>query len=346
MTRSTSILFLSILLLPAFASAATRHRVTAPPAAIVGDALGVGTISGASISGTVLSVQGTTIVLQTGGAPPIRIDASSARFVSTAALASISDVAPGARITAFVRDDVSGAGPNLTAALIVIETVSDLEISGPVSAIDAAHGTLTVLGVVISTDSTTTFGSAFPTFAPIRGVSDLAIGQVVGISASFAGVLIHADRVMVLAPLAPIPTTFTGTVKSMSASEWVITTAGTDTRVVVNGQTKILGDPKIGDTVQVLATVDSAHQTVAVAIVNVGVIRPPSSVELHGFVKSITPEQWVIGGPPGSLAPDFLVRITPLTILYPNPAVGDRVAVHAVQVGDGAPVAIAISREP
>jgi len=329
--------------------ASTHRAVTHPgsPAADVADALGIGPMSGASVRGVVASVSGTLITLNTGGAPAIVIDASAARFGSDkSGPGSIAEVKPGVRITAFVNTAPTLQPSSfLRAQLITIESLPDLEVTGAVDAIDQAHWRFIVLGIGIGVDSNTSFGSTFPTFAPIQGLAGLAVGQIVTVTARYSGNAIVATRVQVLSPTIQPSIILNGTVKSIAPTAWVITSReGKETTVSVDSRTKIVGNPKIGDSVQVMANIDSAHNYLATAIVK---IDPNDKIpsEMHGTVKSITATQWVIGGPPGSLAPDFFVTITPITVIYPDPKVGDRVVVAGMRDSKGMFMATKIGKE-
>jgi hypothetical protein len=344
----TSLLTIVLLML-ASALGASTHRAVAPPSGGDGsaDVLGIGPMSGASVSGSVASVQGTTITLNSGGAAAIRVDASAAKFLGDQGSGSIGDVKPGVRITAFINTSVTvAAGAALPAQLITIESFPDLTVTGSVQAVDVGHSTFTVLGINIAVDANTAFSSVFPTFAAVK-FSDLAVGQVVNVTAAFAGGSILAKRVQLLSFSVSPTVTLHGTVKSISATAWVITAEGKDTTVTVNAQTKIVGDPKVGDVVQVMANVDSAHNYVAVAIIKLGPPGPPvpGTVELHGVVKTISATQWTVGGPSGTLSPDYLVKITATTQIYPNPAVGDHVEVTGTRDSTGALVAQKITKQ-
>ena len=329
-------------------TAATHRAVTPPgtPAADVADALGIGPMSGASVKGAVASVSGTLITLNTAGAPAITIDATAARFMSDkSGPASIAEVKPGVRITAFINTSPTLQPSSfLRAQLITIESLADLEVTGAVDAIDQAHSRFIVLGIIIGVDSNTSFGT-FPTFAPIQGLAGIAVGQMVMVTARYSSNAIVATRVQVLSPTIQPSVILAGTVKSIAPTAWVITSReGKETTVSVDSQTKIVGNPKIGDSVQVMANIDSAHNYRATAIVK---LDPNEKIpsEMHGTVKSITATQWVIGGPPGSLAPDFFVTITPTTVIYPDPKVGDRVVVVGMRDSKGAFTATKIGKE-
>jgi hypothetical protein len=225
-------------------------------------------VSGAAVTGTVASVQGSIITLNSGGAPAIRIDAAPAKFLGEARLVTLADVKAGVRITAYISTTPApAAGAALPAQLITIEDLPGLVVTGPLQSIDVPQKRFTVLGITLTADATTSFSSAFPFFAPIKNVGDLAVGQMVNVSGEFSGGAIVAKRVQLLTPVIPITATFNGTVKSISATAWVLTGGdGQDVTVTIDGQTKIIGSPKAGDRVQVIANVDTAHNYVAVLI--------------------------------------------------------------------------------
>jgi hypothetical protein len=329
---------------------AGTHRAVTPPANAtteVADALGIGSISGASVRGVVSSVQGALITLNSGGAAAIVIDSSAAKFVtSTAGSGSISDVKPGARITAFINTAPTLQPSSfLRAQLITIESQPDLEVTGAIDSIDLPHSRFTVLGISINVDGNTGFGSTFPTFAAIKGLGDLAAGQIVNVTARFTGGAIVATHVQVISFTIQPTTILLGTVKSIAPTAWGITSKdGKETTVSVNAQTRIVGDPKVGDSVQVMANIDSAHNYVAIAIVKLD-FHEPTTIELHGIVKSIAPSEWIIGGPPGSLTPDFMVTISAATVIYPNPKIGDRVVAVGTRDSKGTFIATKIGKE-
>lgn len=340
-----AILLLSIPLV-AFAG---MHRAVMPPGsdAMNMDPLGIGKMSGAAITGTVASVQGTTITLTSGGGPAIRIDASHAKFTATHdGTASISDVTPGVRVTAFIdTSSPIASGTVLPAQMITIESLGDLSVTGAIDSIDVANKKFSILGITFVVDANTSYGSAFPTFAPITGLSGIAVGQVAPVTATFTNGTNLAKRVQVIAPSVPSVTMLSGTVKSISASAWIITAKdGKDTTVSIDAQTKIVGDPKVGDTVQVMLSIDSAHNYLAIAIVKLALPIPAPS-DIHGWVNSIAPTEWTIGGPPGSMMPVFLVKITASTQIYANPHVGDRVTASGSRDSSGAFVAKKITKD-
>jgi len=155
----TAAVALALLILCTSLIAGSRRAVL-PPGSLApdaADALGIGSISGASVRGIVSSVQGTVITLNTGGAPAIVIEASSAKIMNDhSGPASIGDVKAGFRITAFINTaPTTQPSSALRAQLITIESQPDLEVSGPVDSIDQAHSRFVVLGIAISVDAIT-----------------------------------------------------------------------------------------------------------------------------------------------------------------------------------------------
>lgn len=342
--------FAFVLLLLCASLIGSTHRAVTPPgnlAVEAADVLGIGPMSGAFVRGTVAAVQGTLITLSSGGAPAILIEASAAKFLSDkGGSSSIADVRPGVRITAFINTfPTMQPSSLLRAQLITIESLSDLEVTGTVDSIDQVHSRFVVLGIAISVDANTAFGSTFPTFVAIKSLADIAVGQIVSVTARFSNGAIVATHVQVISPTIQLPIILLGNVKSISPTAWVITSReGKDTTVSVDGRTKIVGDPKVGDSVQVMANIDGAHNYLATAIVKID-LNEKTPVELHGTVKSISATQWVVGGPAGTLAPDFLVSITSTTIIYPDPKVGDRVVVVGTRNSSGTFIATKIGKE-
>src|SRR5205814_1943766 len=206
-------------------------------------------------------------------------------------------------------------------------------LSGPVQAVNASAGTFQLLGLTIHTDASTSIGGGHN----VKGLSDIAVNDNVIVNANAAGSSLLATSILVFPTLPQtLPTLLHGPVKSIGADSWVITDSHKgDTTVIVNAQTKILGSPKVGDTVDVLASTDSANNYVAIAIT-----VSPSAVQIHlsGVVKMINPNHslapcpstgcvvatWIIG-PASGLGPDFVVNQTAQTQRVGDTKVGDHV---------------------
>jgi len=355
--RFLTILIVVLASLPV-AAFAGMHRASMTPGTsqmVFNDPLGIGMMSGAMVSGRVAAVAGSIITLDTGSAPAIFVDATNAKFMAEQmGQATLADIVPGARITAFINTAISAGGSTLPAQMIMIDREDDLSIAGAVQAIDLSGSTLRLLGITVAVDENTVFSTAFPVFSPVNGLPQIAVGQIVHVDAKFSGATILATRVDVLAPSAGISLILRGNVKSIGDTQWVITTSeGSDTTVLVNDQTQIVGNPRVGDAVQVMASVlpnpksDTPNQVVALAIVNLNATVPPSgTMTMGGWVRTIGANEWTIGGPMGSMMPDFLVKIAPATLIYPNPKVGDHVIVSGTRDSSGFLVAQKIALQP
>jgi len=222
---------------------------------------------------------------------------------------------------------------------IAVMRSAQVTLNGPVQSVDAIGGTLTLLGRTIHVTADTSFGGS----RGARGLSDILPNQIVQVQANAVGGSLVATSVLVFFQSPPPSIYIHGTAKSIGTDSWVITDGrGKDVTVVVNAQTKIIGDPKVGDSVDVLISVDSAGANVALSIMK----SNPPSTEMHitGMVSSISATLWTISsGPPGSMAPVFLVQVNAQTKIVGDPKVGDRVEVVAQLTRDGA-VAISITK--
>jgi uncharacterized protein DUF5666 len=311
-------LFALVLLPAATAFAQNRGRVVPIPFPI----------PGATIGGIVSAVNGTNVMLANG---LITVDVSQATIADDRGARAT--ITPGSLIFAILKSDTS-----LQASSVVVTTVPQVTLSGPVQSVNPSAGTLQLLGVTIHIDANTSFGGSHN----IRSLIDIVANDIVQVQANVAGSSIIASSILVFSTSAqPLPTFLHGTVKSIGADSWVITDSRRgDTTVLVTAQTKILGSPKIGDTVDVLAKIDSANNFVAISI---SVSPQGMQTHLSGVVKSISATQWIIG-PAAGLGPDFLVQVNADTKIVGDPKVGDRVDVLA-QPGPRGYIAISITKQ-
>ena len=286
-------------------------------------------VSPNTVTGIVSSVNG-TLVLLAGGL--VTVDVSGAKVSG--------DIAPGALLVAVLKPGEVAPNAPLPAAYVGVTSVAQVSLTGPVTAVDLAGSTLTLLGRTIKVTPQTTFSSMMMTFKAIT-LADILPGHTVGVDANASGGALVASHVVLLEMHAvPLPSVIHGTVKSIGTTSWVITVGSNDVIVTVNGNTKIVGDPKVGDTVDVIVGGDG----VALSILKEPLPLPgPNEIHMTGWVKSIGATQWTIGGPPGSMAPDFLVQVTASTKIVGDPKVGDRVDVVG-QMGHGGIVANSITK--
>lgn len=299
-----------LLLIATSAVAEVRSRATTPVPPFV---------SGSTVSGIISSVSGPFIHLANG---LVTIDTTGAKMAGD-------PPAAGSPLFATIKPGEVAPNTPLPATYVAVTRLPQVSLTGNVTLIDLAESTLTVLGRTIKVTPQT---KAPP-------LADIVINQIVQVDAdNFGGALVASSvRVLSIKPVpvpVPLPSIIRGTVRSISNSLWVIAADGKDVMITVNAQTKIVGDPKVGDMVDVLITADN----VALSIISEPQMR------ITGFVKSIAVTRWTIGlGPAGSMAPDFLVEVNASTKIVGDPKVGDRVEVVGT-IGKGSLVASSITR--
>lgn len=284
-------------------------------------------LSGSTVSGIIGSVSGPFIHLADG---LVTIDTTGARMAGD-------PPTPGSPLFAVINSLQVAPNAPLPAEYVAVTRLPQVTLTGSVTMINDGESTLTVLGRTIKVTPQTAISGLI---TKTTKLAEIVIHQTVQVNAdNFGGVLVASSiRVLsikpVPAPPLPLPTFIRGTVRSISNTAWVIAAEERVWTITVNAQTKIIGDPKVGDTVDVLITSDN----VALSIINEPQMR------ITGFVKSIAPTQWTVGlGPAGSLAPDFLVEVNENTKIVGDPRVGDRVEV-AGTIGKGSFVASSITR--
>jgi len=236
--------FLPLLLIATAALAQSRGRAVMPP-----------TPAGANtVSGTVSSISGSTIFIANG---LISIDTTSAKFVGD-------DVTLGAFVTAALKSgDVAPNAP-LAATVIMVAHIPQATLSGTVTSVDIVANKFTLLGRTINVTPETSF-SGLLTLRRMT-LADVFPSMLVAVEANVAGGALTARSVEVLTPLRIAPTRFTGFVKSIGPTQWPVGLgpAGSlapDFLVAVDANTKIIGDPKVGDRVNVVGELTSTGFT-------------------------------------------------------------------------------------
>jgi Domain of unknown function (DUF5666) len=229
----------------------------------------------ATVSGTVSAVSGNIINVANG---TVTIDASGARIVdTTGATVSLSSLTTGSLIVATVKSDNVAPNAPLQATLIAVSKPAALTLTGPVTSVDAAHNSFVLLGRTIQVTPQTSFASPF-LGTTVKGLADVQPNELVAVQANPGGAqTIVAVSVLVMSMHIDRPEFFHAKVKSIAADAWVITENGKDVTVTVNAQTQIAGNPKAGDTVDVLALSDSSGKLVALSIVKslLPIFQPP-----------------------------------------------------------------------
>jgi hypothetical protein len=300
------------------ASARTRalaHRETHP--------------EGGTVSGIVESVNGNSIRLAEG---LIVVDASEAKIIiGRGREGTVAQIEPGMLLFAAIGSDGK-------ASMITATRFGDATLFGAVDSVDVAARTLVVLGHTVYIDDETSFGGYRN--GENTGLSDIVRNQLVQVQVDAVNGRLIAREVLVLAPVPPQIAGLRGTVKTIGTNAWTIESEGEVVTVVVNAQTKIAGSPKVGDTVEVLYSIDSANQKVAISIVKFERIPPPVKVvQFHGKVKSIAGPAWVVTEDGNG---DRTFTVNDRTKVTPETGVGDLVQVLASQADDGTLTAIAV----
>ena len=144
---------------------------------------------------------------------------------------------------------------------------------------------------------------------------------------------------------------YQGVVKSIGTTSWTVGPRvgdGPDRLFAVNASTKILGDPKVGDEVGVLAQKQADGTYLAVVIAKVVVAPPVSFVSFDGVVKSITVAS--SSTPAGAtivatwVVDTTKVVVTRMTVVKGDPKVGDKVHVEGLKSADGTFAAALIAK--
>ncbi len=293
--------------------------------------------SGTTVTGVVSSVEGNTVKVAEN---LVTLDATNAKITTDRGEpATIGSITVGMTVVAVIGGGTIAPNATLPAIAIAVIRTPDVTLTGPVQTVDVAHNTFTLLGRTIQVNAQTRFGGLEHGNAT-RGISDLLPNQVAYVQADVAGGGLVATLVQIMSPFPTPATVFHGTVKSIAADQWVITTREGDVTVVVNAQTKIAGSPKVGDVVEVVATVDASHAYVAVSIVKSDL--PARVTTVRGKVESIGDASWVID----TGATKVTVGVNAQTKVYPETKVGDTVEILAAVNADGTLTAIVIMRVP
>lgn len=317
--------FLILALLAAFAlPLAAKDRVVL---------LGRTPASPSMISGTVSAVNGNIISIANGA---VTIDATNAKIVGPRDNATLASVTVGAQIHATLAENANG-NP-LPATMIAVTRNPDVALTGLVQSVDVAAKTFRVLGITIQVNDSTTIAGVSRDSA--TGINAIQTNQLVAVQADVQGTRVVAESVQILLPFPPPTQLLRGTVKSIGTDSWVITTERADVTVYTNANTRIAGNPKVGDKVDVLATTDAANRTVAVTITKAIEIPPIDFAHYSGTVKAITPAAWTFTDRAGI---ETTLAITRDTKFIGDPKVGDTVEV-LVEVRDGKRVAVLITK--
>jgi hypothetical protein len=244
------------------------------------------TAGGNTAGGLVTDVTGNIVTI--GGV--LQLDVSNAKIVGDLGRdARVSDIKPGTYVHAVLRQSPLPAGAALVADMVAIVRVPQISLHSIVQSVDVANRTFTVLGRVVHVDSNTSFRSFN---GGVVGLADVQAGNVVDVEARNDGGQIVASVVQVAARTIGGGTiAAAGIVESITGDQWKI---GGKT-LTVNAQTKIAGDPKVGDYVAYVAFIDSSNQLLALSIIKSPIPLPNGETTFKlATVKVISPTSWVI----------------------------------------------------
>jgi hypothetical protein len=218
-------------------------------------------------------------------------------------LATALAILPGSRVVAQVTvpDAVATAFPaRLSATSVVVFLADSGNLSGVIQQV-LAPATFILLDTPVKTNSATTWSGTKADGSPVKGFSDLSIGMQanVAVTADTSGVT--AKSVFAYARPTTRIVAFRGKVDSIdvqSSTSAIWTISGN--LVQVTPDTKLVGSPGVGDTVDVLEKVQilppgSLAPTmipVAISITKVVILPPPPpgrTVEFDGVVESLPP---------------------------------------------------------
>ncbi|HYN41316.1 MAG TPA: DUF5666 domain-containing protein [Thermoanaerobaculia bacterium] len=298
----------------------------------------------AAIEGTITSlnipfVGGGPIVTLLDGLVSFDATGATVRF-SNGTAGTTADLATGQRIVAFVEP--TSAMPKAK-SIVVLAQRTDVTLTGAVNAVDTTARTLTVLGFTARVTDKTVFGGPWDG-AGQAGLEDVRVGDLVLVAATSDARTLVATRVMKLAPSVAPTTRIHGTVESIGIVSWTIVLRdGTKSVVKIDAETKVVGSPKAGDVVDVLARQLPDGSLVAILIA--GFVPPPTVTmeRYQGVVKAIGPTSWTIGPKAGD-GPDRLFGVSAKTRFLGDPKVGDEVGVLAEKQSDGSYLATVIAK--
>ena len=278
------------------------------------------------------------IVTLLGGHVSFDAAGATVRHVS-GRVATTADLAVGQRILALL----DASAPSLKATTIVLLAErAEITLTGRVQAVDVAGQTLTLLGVPLKVNGRTVFAGPWEGNGR-RDLGDVATGDLVLVEAKDEADTLVATKVTTLGSASDSLRRIRGTVASIGEASFTIALADRTTVVVKTGpETRIGGDPKVGDTVEVVARLQSDGSLLAVLIQRTGPAPVVTCERFEGVAKSASASSFTIA-PKGGGA-DLVFAVDSRTRFLGNPRVGDTVGILAEKRTDGSWLAVMIAR--
>lgn len=329
-----ALLLLSLFALPLTAQPTVDVMMPSP----IGPPVKVSSVEGfvTSVDGTVLTLLGTAL---------LRVDIAGATIISVDAGGVTTTPVPidvGAYVVAMVSlpavapPFAYGLPPPLKATSVAVRPAGMAVLAGEIDSVGSSSFSLLFRTILV--DGSTAY-SGFGSGGPVQGFSDLKSGMqaTTWVVVTSGGLL--AKRVVAYGQfVVPKPVSFRGVVTAITSGFWQVD----GTSVAVTPDTKIVGDPIVGDTVDVLASETSGVLT-ALMIAKIAPVPPPTpgrTFTFDGTVQSMpstgTIGFWKIG--------DRSVIVNGLTKITGTPAVGSVVTVTGYPmpgpIAVGAPISI------
>lgn len=298
----------------------------------------------ATIEGTISSISipfagGGPIVTLLGGLVSFDANGATVRFGNGTA-ATTSSFAAGQRVLAILDP---AASPLKATTVIILSDRAGVTLTGKVDRVDTAARTLTVLGLTVKVNDRTVFGGPFDGSGQ-KDLGDVSVGDLVLVDAKADSGALLASKVMKLASSPEATTHFTGTVETIGTDSWTITLGdGSKAVVKISPETRITGNPKVGDKVDVVARRQSDGTLLALVIAGNAAPPPKETERFQGVVKTIGTTSLTIGPKVGS-GPDHLFTLNASTKITGDPKVGDEVGVVAQKQADGSWLALAVAK--
>ena len=218
-----------------------------------------------------------------------------------------SGILPGSRVVAqVIVPDVLPTvfPPRLVATSVVVFLANSGNLSGLIQGVNVAQGTFMLLDTTVKTNAATEWSGTRGDGTPVKGLADLTVGMQANVAVTADASGVTARSVFAWAAPTTRIVAFRGRVEKIDGAIWTIGGRA----VQVNSDTKIVGDPGVGDLVDVLEKVQilppgSMAPTmipVAISITKVSELPPPPSrtIEFDGVVEFIPPSPASVNGKP------------------------------------------------
>jgi hypothetical protein len=293
--------------------------------------------AGGQWSGTIARVSGDDVALA-GVSDHFRLAGGVTELVSGRSL-SVQDLAPGSAVT--LRIGEREADGRFRVDAMLVQPKNPLTIEGRITGVGNDGRSVSVLGVSIGLDAKTAF-SGRGAWGRVQSSGDLSTDMTaeITLTAKSGGVL-EASRVRVTGVVRRSTRMvsrepgedqeFKGTVSAVNDNTWTI-----DGRaILVDDTTAFVGNPGVGDFVEVRFHLDAGGNAVADRIQKEDAVD--DELEFRGIVEAIGEKSWTISG--------RVVAVDSATEILGNPQIGDEVEVRADRAADGSLKATKIHKE-